>query len=295
MYAIRTSSLIVLLAVCSFTQGVKADSPQVEKTTPPNKTPTQATKLLQDRRPGTVTIKPLTINFSGLTFGMSRKSQLINGWKIDPYRKSFGTFSNQAQAIGTSYDLELGIMVTSSVEVFAIAGVDYQRPFAKVVVSNNNTAPFVGIYDQLSYDFKARHNYGFSLGGRYYWNTKKPWFPFVGVMGTVIRQDAIRANVFEIGPNAFVPNYPPVGFLTLQKKKILWGGTLQMGADYQLSKFVSLTLVAGVQYTPRARRSISKITVNNAGFPPPGEKTISCQDNRNLWSVPFMASLKFTL
>ena len=237
---------------------------------------TKSVPAIEDRKPGTITLKPLTVNFGALTFGIKRKSQLINGFTIDPYKSSFACLSNRGDAIGTSYDLELGVMVTSNIEAFTILGVDYQRPFTKITISNNPA----NRNDNFLYEFKDRRNYNFSLGGRYYWNTQKPWFPFVGLMGTATFQDSVRADVFRV-LNATTP---PLGPLTLQRRKTLWGGTFQAGADYQFTDLVSLTLVVALQYTPRVSMSSSSI----------GGKQITCRDNRNLWSLPLMATLKFT-
>jgi hypothetical protein len=136
---------------------------------------TKLTSAIEGRKPGTITIKPLAVNFSSLTFGMRKKSQLINGYPIDPYRGSFACLSNRGESIGTAYDLELGIMATENIEAFTILGVSYERPFAKVsVVVQPGTT--------LAFDFNPRRSFEASVGGRYYWNTQKPWFPFVGFM-----------------------------------------------------------------------------------------------------------------
>lgn len=237
---------------------------------------TKPTSVIEDRKPGTITIKPLAVNFSSLTFGMRKKSQLINGYPIDPYRSSFACLSNRGESIGTAYDLELGVMATTNIEAFTILGVSYERPFSKVsVVIQPGTT--------LAFDFNPRRSFEASLGGRYYWNTQKPWFPFVGLMGTVRFQDSISATVFNSTNNATV--YSLLERLTLQKRKTLWGGTLQAGADYQFNDLVSLTLSVSLQYTPRASISYSSI----------GNRQIRCQDNRNLWNLPVVAALKLTL
>jgi hypothetical protein len=251
-------------------------------------------------------VKPLGVNVSGLTFGIAKKNQIINGYPKDFYKSSFGCFSNQAQAFGFAYDFELGVMVTSNIEAFIIAGLEYQRGMSKLVISNNNTAVFGGFLplfglDQLAYDFKTRRNYSFSLGGRYYWNTQKPWFPFVGLMGTVIRQDAIRANVFSLGLVGFNNTYPLIGPYQLQPRKYLVGGTLQAGADYQITDHMSASFVIGLQYTPRTRWQTTAIfnpldeNTPIGPVPTSGIKNISNRDNRNFWSVPIMVALKFTL
>jgi hypothetical protein len=263
----------------------KSETPTPPKDTKPAEI--KKTRVVNDRKAGTITLKPLTVNFSGLTFGMSRKSQLINTFPKDPYRHSFATLSNQAQAIGSSYDLEIGVMITRNVEAFAIAGIDRQQGFINVIVSANT----LNQYDNLAYNFKNRTNYLISLGGRYYWNTQKPWFPFIGLMGTAIRQGDIKAIACDVGPNGFVPTFPAIGPITLQRAKTLLGGTFQVGADYQYTDFVSITFVAGLQYTPRVGASFSSI------FSPQQRRVenITCRDNRKLWSVPIMAALKFTL
>jgi hypothetical protein len=240
---------------------------------------------LKDRKPGTIAVKPLAINFANLTVGMARKSQLINGYPKDPYSRSFGMLSNQAGAIGTSYDIEFGIMLTSNIEAFTIIGINYQRPISLIEITNNNPMPLFGQFDNFAYSFKSRTNYNFSLGGRYYWNTKKPWFPFIGLMGTAIFQDSIRACVYApFNPFNPADTWPYVGQLTLQRRKRLYGGTLQVGADYQFTDRIALTLMAGLQYTPRTHMTYT--TING--------RQISCRDNRNIWNMPIMAALKFT-
>ena len=296
MHILKVMSFVAFVLVGGFAQVVKADTTNTDTTktdTPKLGTATLPTdkKSYQPiskpvgyhRRPGMVTIKPLIVNFSGITVGMKHKSQLINGITIDPFQSAMGRFTNQAQATGRSYDLELGVMLSNNIEAFVIAGFEYQRGFNKLSVANFIQVPF-NPNNNFFYDFQSRTNYSFSLGGRYYWNTKKPWYPFVGLMGTVIRQAPIRAKAFlDVGFP--IPVYAPIGSITLQDRKNLLGGTLQVGADYQFTDLISITFAAGVQYTQRTPLTYTSLN----------GQVITCRDNRNFWSFPFMAALKFTL
>lgn len=246
-------------------------------------TPAKLTWVPKDRMAGTVTLKPLTINFSGITFGMKHKDYLINGHKIDPFQGQLARFTNQAQATGRSYDLELGVMLTNNLEAFIIAGFEYQRGFTKSEIANLDQGgdPEENNY---FYDYKSRTNYFFSFGGRYYWNTQKPWFPFVGLMATVIRQPALQSRAFRPG-GLLVYTFPPIGPFTFQRKVTLWGGTLQAGADYQITDLLAVTFAVGIQYTPRNRINYTSLQGH----------TITCRNNHNIWSVPIIASLKLTI
>lgn len=202
---------------------------------------------------------------------------LINGIATDPYRTSFGYLSNQGDGATVAYDFELGIMATSNIEVFTIIGVSYEHPFSDVLLPLSD-----GSRRTLAFNFKPRWNSQVSLGGRYYWNTEKPWFPFVGFMGTVRFQGNVKSDVL----NATTPtNRSFIGPLTLQGRKTLWGGTLQAGADYQFTKWLSLSLSLGLQYTSRSNVTVTSID----------GREIRTRSNRNVITVPVVASLKVTL
>jgi hypothetical protein len=261
----------------------EAASPTKPDAKPSDAKPSDAKPIptISDRKPGTITVKPLAMNFGALTFGMKHKSQIINGYPIDPYRSSFACLSNRGDSIGSSYDFELGAMVTKNIEVFTIVGIDHQNPNKdKSIISNNNPA---NQFDVFAYQFHSRRNSNISLGGRYYWDTQKPWFPFVGLIGTVIFQDSVRANIYNV-INLNQGIYGLIGPLTLQEKKTLWGMTIQAGADYQFNDLVALTFAVGLQYTPRVPRT----------YPSIAGRQITCRDNRNLWTIPAMIALKFT-
>jgi hypothetical protein len=236
-----------------------------------------------DRKACSITIKPLIVNFTALTVGMSKKNQKINGIDINAYHSSFGFLMNRSERAGVGYDLELGIMTTRNIEIFTILGISRENPFEKVVVMYPPfTPPFT--FTNVAFDFKSRKNFEASLGSRYYWNTQKPWFPFIGIMGTATFQGPVKAQVFRI-IDPFQPTYSPIGPLTLQGRKVLWGGTIHLGADYQFNKYISLTLSAGLRYTPRPGITVSSI----GGIP------ITFRDNQSIWNFPMLASLKITL
>ncbi|MBX9805303.1 MAG: hypothetical protein K2Y18_06080 [Alphaproteobacteria bacterium] len=263
------------------------DAAQKMKEEPVKPVETKSTWIPDDRKAGTITIKPLTVNLTALTFGMSSKHQKLNGFPIDAYRCPFGFMANRTERNGAGYDLELGVMATKEIELFTILSFSHETGTDKVNVMNAPYfAPLPGIIvTNMAYDFDSRNNYEISLGSRYYWNTQKPWFPFVGIFGTATFQGSVRAKVYNVIPGGFLNEYAPLGRFTLQSRKTLWGGTFQFGADYQFNKWVSLTLCAGLRYTPRP--GITLTTINNT--------PISFRDNQSIWSLPVLVALKITL
>jgi hypothetical protein len=185
---------------------------------------------------------------------------------------------NRPDRAGVGYDFEAGLMVTRNVEIFTILGFSVEQPLNKVIIG---VSPTPG--DVLAFDFKQRHNYEVSLGSRYYWNSIKPWFPFVGFMGTITFQDSVRSDAFNVD-NLLAQSYSSIGSLTLQGRKMLFGWTLMAGADYQITPLFAVTFSVGLRYMPRTHLTYTSI----AG------KSISCRDNRNMWSLPVTVSLKFT-
>ncbi len=233
----------------------------------------KANQQPQGIKPWTITIKPLSVNFSAVTFGMSKKSLRVNDSDIDPYRSSFGYLTSRSQRAAVGYDLELGLMLTSNIEIFTNLGFSYERPFEKVSFF------LPGTPNAFSVDFKARRSFEVSLGGRYYWNLDNRWYPFVGLMGTGIIQEPIKSEAFRGGP----PNYISLGNFTFLDRTTLWGGAIQGGADYHFTENVSLSFSMSLRYTPRTSRK--SIVINGS--------QLSSRENRSLWSLPTIVSLKF--
>lgn len=257
----------------------KAPAPQ---STPDKANENKSTWTAENRKAGTITLKPLNVNLTALTFGMKRKDQQVNGIALNGYRGSFpGILSNRTDRASIGYDLELGVMATESIEAFTILGIARETGIKSVFVAAPPFVPF-NLNDMI-FDFKPRLSFQCSLGGRYYWNNQKPWFPFIGIMGTATFQGAVKTERYAIA-NPLLGTLADMGPLTLQKRKILYGGTLQAGADYQFNAYTALTLSIGLRYTPRTRITYT--------FLP--EQPVSFRDNPNLWSVPIMAALKFT-
>jgi outer membrane protein W len=215
------------------------------------------------------------VNFSAVTFGMTKKNLRVNDFDVDPYRSSFGYLTSRSERAGVGYDLELGLMLTNNIEVFTNLGFSYERPFEKLILVR---PPFNPLY----FDFKARRSFEVSLGGRYYWNLDNRWYPFVGIMGTGIIQEPIKSEAFS-KPNRV--NYISLRNFTLLDRTMLWGGAIQGGADYQFTQNVSLSFSVSLRYTPRTSRK--SIVVN--GF------QLSSRENRSLWSLPAIVSLKFLI
>jgi outer membrane protein W len=236
-------------------------------------TENQSMSLAEDRKPWTITVKPLSVNFSAVTFGMTKKKLRVNQFDVDSHRSSFGYLANRSERAGVGYDLELGLMVTKNIEVFTILGFSYERPFEKVTMLSPSF--------NLSFDFKVRRSFELSLGGRYYWDLQNRWSPFVGIMGTGIFQEPIKSEAFT----GTAPNYKSIGNFTFIDRTTMWGGAIQGGADYQFTKKVLLSLSVSLRYTPRT--SHKTIVVNGL--------TASSRENRSLWSLPVLVSLKFLI
>ncbi|MBX9805306.1 MAG: hypothetical protein K2Y18_06095 [Alphaproteobacteria bacterium] len=248
-----------------------------------------------DRKAGTITIKPLSVYFGAMTVGLSQKRQKINGIKLEAYRSPFGYMLNTTDRAGIGYNFELGYMITKSFEAFTILGITHETGMRKI---NVMFPPFQGTFarsgNSLSIDFKPRNTFEVSLGGRYYWNTQKPWFPFVGLMGTLAFQEKVESTIYYKLSNQFdTRSY--VGPLVLQKRKTLFGGALQVGADYQFTQHIALTCALGVKYLSRPSVTLSSITSPTP--PPAGFNRIvnmSFRDNQSQWSFPVLAALKIT-
>lgn len=224
---------------------------------------------------GSITFKPLIVDFYDFTFGSKKHSSYINTRPVSIYRDAeFAPLGARADRNGVGYDIELGYMITQSLEAFALAGFTIEKPHKKVGVANI-PAPLVNYFD-----FKKRYSYSAFLGGRYYWGLEGAWTPFVGGSLGVIWQEKTKAKLFSGPANAVA--YTPIGKFEALKSKWFMSGDFQVGVDYEFTKTWHLTLMSGAQYHPRAKTKKSRIS----------NRTVYYRDNWNRWSIPVSAAVK---
>jgi hypothetical protein len=234
---------------------------------------------------GTFSVSPLTLNIASLTKDYRHKAAKINGFPKDPYKGTFGTGLNRGDRIGIGYDLELGYFVINNLELFTTLTYVYERGNTQGVSSPVLQIPAFGLFQDITYDFKSRKDAAISLGGRYFINIQEShWKPFVSLRATVTSQGTTKAFLTQAPAFTVVPDVP-LGNVVLQKRKTLWGGMFQTGADYRINECIALTFGIGLLYTQRPKLHY---------VPAPGTVPIAYQDHYNKWTVPVQFSIRFT-
>jgi len=224
---------------------------------------------------GTVSIKPLTMNFALMSWTLRKADSVINGSGRDAYKTMRGFGFNEDVRPGMGYSFELGITPVNDFEIFTIVGISRETGISNVEVNR----AFPTAADQRFLSFKSRTNVHVSLGGRYYFEWKKNWVPFISGSLGVDFQGPVKATALVTAQG------PVLGDFTIQNSKSLLKGAVLAGVDYRFDKRWAISFSTGLQYLQRETR---ETTTNLAGV------TMRYKDGRNAWSIPFLAALKIS-
>jgi hypothetical protein len=224
---------------------------------------------------GNISIVPLTLAFSGLTWGRKKEDTKFASSTFSPPtmsidmlspRKAFGL--NDTHRNGLGYDFQIGYFLRDTFEVFTDLGVITEKEFSEPIGAMNN-----------AFRFKKRTSYRTNLGARYYFNVESVFYPFLGAMVGNERQPKTSADVY-------VYNRPGVGAkigrFEIFKAQNLFNGALLVGTDYRFDETYAVSFSTGIYYYQRNK---SKRLI----LP---DETYKISDHKNKIIIPFNISLK---
>lgn len=226
-------------------------------------------------REGDISLQPLTVSFSGMTFGRKHyDTKFVSGTtaKRSMYRNMRGLGFNDIHRNGIGYDFQAGYFPLDCFEVFGDLGFIYEGRLKKPTTVN-----------ALAFRFKQRTTYRTNLGAKYYFDTKTIFTPFVGVMAGAEWQPKTKADVYSAV--AFTPG-PKIGKFEIFKAQNLFNGALLAGLDYRFDKTYAVSLQTGLYYYSRNK-------AKNLVIPRNPVQRISDYKNRIL--VPVSISLKIII
>lgn len=231
-----------------------------------------------------ITIKPLTIYFSAMTYGLNRPCARINNIPINTYRNRTGYAASHTARNGIGYDLEMGCHITPAIEVVGELGWAMERPFKEVIVKD----PFIAAFN-YGFDFYKRYSYHGFLGARYYWEFTKSCNVFASAVFGFDHQKRTRAKT----TSGFALSDPITTVwsskMTLQKSHTLAGaGRVTVGCDFLFNKTWALTVFAGLEYRPHKHPSSFLVSG------PIGQRIVTFRDNWRPLAFPVGASMKIT-
>lgn len=228
-----------------------------------------------------LTIKPLTLYFTSLPFGLNRPCSRINGLPVNTYRNRTGFASSHTARNGIGYDLEVGCHITPAIEVVAELGWGMERPFKEIIVRD----PIVTTYD-YGFNFYKRYSHHAFVGGRYYWEAKSNCLPFVSfVFGFTHQGKTIAKTTADMNLSIPITN-PWSPKMVLQGSRTLVGaGRVTVGCDFQFNKTWALAAFIGVEYRPHAHPTSFLVL----GSP------VTFRDNWRPLAIPMGASIKVTI
>lgn len=256
--------------------------------------------------PGTISFKPLNVNVTNYTFGLTGKDSRFRSTgftyipdfnvrevtfdrKINVFRSPASWGFNEGDRNGNSYGVELGYLFGMDWEIFGRVGFCRER---------GKGAFYAG--DQL-YTFRTRNDYGLSLGVRHYVDMDSNWKPFLAVAFGWVSQGKTKARVKAHSPFAAFPEQDTVVFgdYTLLKHQNLFTFELSAGTDYVFHPNWALSTYIAVRYNQRGGSQTTSYPAaftefNGIPFPlPPREMKYS--DNKQRWYIPLVVSLKCML
>lgn len=241
-------------------------------------------------REGEFSIQPLTVSFTGMTFGrkhhdtkfVSSAPFFYNKFIDSMYRNQRGFGLNDIHRNGLGYDFQLGYFLRNNLEVFADLG----------FVNEKGMKQPTGVI-QNAFKFKDRTSYKTNLGARYYINTTTIFTPFVGFMVGNIWQPKTKAIVYGYNPfNPFDYTFSQkIGTFTIFNSQNLFNGALLAGLDYRFDKNFAVSLSTGVYYYKRTKTKT--LVVPGDSLSPANTYKIS--DYKNKIVVPISVSLKIII
>lgn len=236
---------------------------------------------------GDISIQPLTISFTGITFGRKHKDTKfvssapfpVHTFKNSMYRNQRGFGLNDIHRNGLAYDFQLGYFIKSDIEVFADLG----------IINEKGQIQPTGFL-QNGFQFKNRTSYRTNLGAKYYFDTKTIFTPFVGLMAGNIWQPKTKAKVYPYNPFAIEVLMPKIGTFEIFKSANLFNGALLAGLDYRFNQTFAVSLSTGLYYYQRNKSKTLRLP------PKPGSApSYRIHDNKNKFVVPVSISLKIIL
>lgn len=244
-------------------------------------------------REGEISIQPLTVFFTGMTFGRKHTDTKfkyppapivplptvspITSTRASMFRNRRGFGLNDIHRNGLGYDFQAGYFVRDRVEVFADLGIIGEKGLRM-------PSPV----SLQSFKFKNRTTYRTDLGARYYFDVETIFTPYVGFMAGVEWQGKTRADVYDTF--GFVQG-PKIGRFTIFKAQNLFNGALLAGLDYRFDENFAVSLGTGVYYYKRNKAKT--LSVPGTPFNAPNAYKIS--DYKNKIIVPVSISLKIIL
>lgn len=238
---------------------------------------------------GEISIQPLIISFTGLTFG--RKHQDTKFTPLAPpspaflpvsrfnmYRNQRGYGLNDIHRNGLGYDFQLGYFFQDNMEVFTDLG-----------FVNEKGLQGPGVVNPLCFKFKDRTTYRTNFGARHYFDTKMIFTPFVGFMGGIEWQPKTKADVYGYNPfdvTKFLVPGPKLGTFEIFKTSNIFNGALLTGLDYRFNENFAVSLSTGLYYYQKNKAKTLKI---------PGQVPLKISDNKNKFIVPVSISLKIIM
>lgn len=243
-------------------------------------------------REGEFSIQPLSVSFTGMTFGRKHKDTKFvlptkpfpfnqyNHFVDSMYRNQRGLGFNDIHRNGLSYDVQLGYFLRDNTEVFADLG----------FINEKGQRQPTGIMLN-GFKFKHRTSYRTNLGAKYYFNTKTIFTPFVGFMAGNIHQPKTKADVYPYNFFTQVVGSPRIGTFEIFKSKNLFNGALLAGLDYRFDTNVAVSLSTGLYYYKRNKAKTLVVPATPGGFP----TTYRISDYKNKIIVPVSISLKIIL
>lgn len=241
---------------------------------------------------GEFSIVPLTVSFTGQTFGRKHKDTKFvvpnatppinkaNHFIDSMYRNQRGFGLNDIHRNGLAYDFQLGYFLRDNTEVFADLGFVNEKPLQQPtgIILNG-------------FKFKERTSYKTNLGARYYFDTTTIFTPFVGLMAGNVHQPKTKANVYPYNPFSFQIFRPKIGTFEIFKAQNLFNGALLAGLDYRFDKNFAVSLSTGVYYYKR-NKAKQLVVPGQPGTQPTIYKI---SDYKNKIVVPVSISLKIIL
>lgn len=227
---------------------------------------------------GSFSLKPLTINMSTLSGKFSKNDSKLNGVAYDVFgTRGFGL--SHTTRNGLSYGLELGYFAFKNFELFIRPSFTFEKG-----ADNIYLAPTLNPAIDRALNFKNRTTYGFSFGGRKYFDLNKRWLPFVGAAIGFESQGATKAKVYSLSL-VWPTVKTPIGDFQLQGRKTYLIGDLEAGVDYKMTDWLAFTLTAGLNIKQLPAAQTTTI-INGVPF--------SYKDNHRQVTFPLSLSVKFT-
>ncbi len=229
---------------------------------------------------GDIVIQPISIAFSGLSFGRRKvdtkftspqSSPFITA--LDAYKSQRGFGFNDTQRNGIGYDFQVGYFPLDFLELFVDLGVLNEKPVSTPIIAMAN-----------AYKFNTRTTYRTDIGGKYYFNTETAFSPFTGIMAGTEWQPETRSDVYYANHITQVVG-PKIGKFKIFKSQNLFNGALLAGIDYRFNTNISVSFQTGLYYYQRNKSK--KLRLSN--------DTVNISDNKNKFIVPFNISLRIIL